>query len=61
MALNDVLAEMLRYCDLAPFDSTEGIQTAIAQVVSAMLGGRMQRRAGDLTLQGLRLADANLR
>lgn len=58
--LHDTALNVTRLCDLPPVDSAEGIQTAIAQVVSAMLEGRMDRRKGDLCLQGLRLAHANL-
>ena len=58
--LHDTAVKATRLCDLPPVDSADGIQTAIAQVVSAMIEGRMDRRKGDLCLQGLRLAHANL-
>ena len=57
---HDTALNATRRCDLAPVDSAQGLQTAIAQIVSAMLEGRMERRTGELCLQGLHLANANL-
>lgn len=57
---HDLALKATRRCELASVDSAEGLQTAITQIVSAMMEGRMSQRTGQLCFYGLNLAVANL-